>query len=160
MCVRLSVARAYAGQVSANPLRRHLGRTGQRLTSGEDNDLVRTGCDLGLGFGNFPELFLTHLIPARRLTLDYLIRLVEGIVTSGSLLQFYRSGVLPPEPGGLRTVVRYLLTWLTQDRRRALIYKATQNGKSTAARIARSLPPTRASADTGARALPPPLLEH
>jgi hypothetical protein len=43
-------------------------------------------------------------------------------------------------------MARYLLTWLTQDRHRALIYKTSREGVGIAARIARSLPPVEPDA--------------
>jgi len=148
LCVRAGVARAYAAQIATQPWRRQLGRVGARLTSCEDSDLVQTSCDLGLGFGNFPRLALTHLIPAQRLTPDHMIRLMQGITTSGALLRYYRSGVLPQRPNRLKTAARYLLTMFTQDRHRALIYKASQEAIAVAARIARNMP----SASTAAAA--------
>ncbi len=41
---------------------------------------------LGLGAGRFPELELTHLIPARRLTLKYMEPLFEGFGYGGIIL--------------------------------------------------------------------------
>lgn len=40
--------------------------------------MALTTFELGLGAGRFPELELIHLIPARRLTLEYLEGLFEG----------------------------------------------------------------------------------
>jgi len=75
MVVRREVLLYYREQVLKDPLRQALGRNGTRLDSGEDTDMALCGFPLGLGTGRFPELELTHLIAARRLTMDYL----EGI---------------------------------------------------------------------------------
>jgi glycosyltransferase involved in cell wall biosynthesis len=156
ICVRAGVARTYAAQVAEHPLRRKLDRVGEQLISGGDNDLLGTSCDVGLGYGNFPELRLTHLIPARRLTLEYMARLVGGITISGSLLRYYRSGVLPEKPGRLKTRVRWLITLVRFGRHRAALYKASQDAKRTAARIASSQPPASAAAPPGAGSRPGP----
>src|SRR5262249_51129433 len=90
LCIRIAVARAYQAQVAAQPWRRKLDRIGQSLSSAGDIDLIHTCCDMGLGFGNFPELCLTHLIPARRVTPEYMIELMRGVTTSTTLLEYYR----------------------------------------------------------------------
>jgi hypothetical protein len=151
LCVRAAVARAYRAQVAAQPWRRRLDRVGQSLSSAGDIDLIHTSCDLGLGFGNFPELSLAHLIPARRVTPEYMTELMRGIATSSALLEYYRSGILPQEPSKVRTIAHYLFNLLTQGRHRAAIYKASREAVGAAARIARSLPP--AGSDVAA---PPP----
>lgn len=56
-----------------------VGRTGASFDSGEDDHLVLTVIEEGYAFGYFPELVMTHLIPAGRLTRDYLGRLNHGI---------------------------------------------------------------------------------
>ena len=49
---------------------------------GGDCDINLTLLDEGWGVGYFPQLKLTHLIPAGRLTKDYLARLNRGISCS------------------------------------------------------------------------------
>lgn len=51
------------------------GRAGSSLASGEDNDLIMNLLEHGWGVGYFPQLKLTHLIPAERLEVSYLARL-------------------------------------------------------------------------------------
>jgi glycosyltransferase involved in cell wall biosynthesis len=58
------------------------GRRGKDLTSGEDNDLVFLIMERGWEVGYFPELRLTHLIPAGRLEPEYLARLSRAIQKS------------------------------------------------------------------------------
>jgi glycosyltransferase involved in cell wall biosynthesis len=78
MAVRRPVAERYRELALHDPLRQMLGRSGKNLGAGEDSDMALCGFALGLGAGRFPELELTHLIPARRLTLGYLEPLFEG----------------------------------------------------------------------------------
>jgi glycosyltransferase involved in cell wall biosynthesis len=69
---------AYAAYVEAavtDPIRVALGRRGSELSSGEDNDMVMTLLEMGWRVAYRPELRLEHLIPAVRLTQDYLMRL-------------------------------------------------------------------------------------
>jgi len=75
LVIQKEVATAYAKIVSQDSSRLALGRTGKRLVSGEDNDIVLTLLEAGWGVGYFPQLQLTHLISASRLTKEYLARL-------------------------------------------------------------------------------------
>lgn len=85
MALRATVARAYTHAAQA-PQRRQLDRVGAALTSCGDTDLARTAADIGLYLGYEPRLKLTHLIPAGRLRLSYLIKLVYAIQRDGWLL--------------------------------------------------------------------------
>ena len=86
MALRRNVAATYREQVLKDPLRRVLDRSGKKLGSGGDSDMALTGFQLGLGAGRFPQLELTHLIAARRLTMDYLEGLFEGFGYGGVIL--------------------------------------------------------------------------
>jgi hypothetical protein len=91
MVFKQEVAHAYMNRISN--IGRRLGRRGKDdLTSGEDNDLAFTACDLGLGIGLFPELQLTHVIPKERLTKEYMLKLMEGISFSTCILAALRPG--------------------------------------------------------------------
>ena len=57
-------------------------RRGSDLTSGGDNDIVLCSLKAGWHTGYFPQLRLTHLIPASRLNAGYLARLNRGIQQS------------------------------------------------------------------------------
>jgi glycosyltransferase involved in cell wall biosynthesis len=59
-----------------------LGRTGKNLASGEDNCFILSVIKAGFSVGYFPELVMTHLIPAHRLDKKYLGRLNHGIAKS------------------------------------------------------------------------------
>jgi glycosyltransferase involved in cell wall biosynthesis len=86
MAFRRNVALRYREQVLRDPLRLALDRSGQKLNGGGDSDLALCGFALGLGTGRFPELELTHLVSARRLTLEYIEGLFEGSGYSGIVL--------------------------------------------------------------------------
>jgi glycosyltransferase involved in cell wall biosynthesis len=57
-------------------------RRGGELSSAGDNDIVLCAMRAGWEVGYFPQLRLTHLIPAGRLDADYLARLNRGIQKS------------------------------------------------------------------------------
>src|SRR5436190_3884857 len=92
LCVRRAVADAYLAQTRDNPNRLQLDPMGDQPGYGGDTDLAYTGCSIGLGMGVFPELVITHLIPSRRSTLEYLLRNLEAHEYSHVLQNFYRSG--------------------------------------------------------------------
>lgn len=108
MCVRRSVADAYLVQTAANPNRLQLDPMGDQPGYGGDSDLAFTGCSIGLGMGVFPELVITHLIPARRSTREYLLRNLEAHEYSHILQQHAHTGRVPPRPTMRSRVVRWL----------------------------------------------------
>ncbi len=86
LAVRRTVAEHYQKEVLRDPLRQALDRIGKMLGSGGDSDMALCGFELGLGAGRFPELELVHLIPARRLNMEYLEKLYEGFGYGGTVL--------------------------------------------------------------------------
>ena len=119
MCVRKIVAEKYMDLVRAQPELAGMGPKGKLLTRCEDSDLAFTACNIGLGTGQFTSLKLTHLIPGSRLQENYLLRLVEGISYSGTLLDFFW-GKLPPNPPKLswRRLLQYCRRWRMNPRTR------------------------------------------
>ena len=88
-------------------------RRGAELTSGGDNDIVFTLLKHGWAVGYFPELALTHLIPASRLTADYLARLNHGIQKSWVRV-LAKHDACPWPPVGRWTVpLRQFKAWFT-----------------------------------------------
>ena len=85
MVLRSRVAAAYA-IAARSPERQRLDRVGAALSSCGDSDLARTASDLGLYLAYEPALRLHHLIPAGRLRLSYLSRLMYSIQRDGWLL--------------------------------------------------------------------------
>ena len=92
LCVRRVVATEYARLLSTQENRAALDRSGGSLSSAGDTDLVLTALDLGLATGLFPELVVTHLIPATRVEPDYLQRMAREMAQSLVLLDFHRGG--------------------------------------------------------------------
>lgn len=142
LCVRHEVARRYLYLHERGGRRFQFDRTGDSLVSGGDNDLAACACEIGLGVGLVAALKLQHLMPAERLTADYLARLAEGIQFSGTLLDA-QWGITPSRrslPGKLADLVRLLrhrgphrrIAWAVhRGRRRAAALLAAQAGPST-----------------------------
>ncbi len=127
LCVRKIVAQKYAELVRNDPRRARIGRKGKLLTSCEDSDLAYTACDIGLGTGQFTSLKLTHLIPPRRLSEDYLLRLTEGLSYSGTILEYLR-GKLPATPTWKSLKIYLLYLRVRYGARRCRFYEAKQKG--------------------------------
>jgi len=100
MVIRKAVAAHWAGLTTSDPLRRGLGRKGSSLAGSEDIDMALCACVLGLAVGRFPKLRLTHLIAARRLQRDYLLRLAEESAFSDAMLHYIWDGRLPRQDNG------------------------------------------------------------
>jgi glycosyltransferase involved in cell wall biosynthesis len=97
MCLRRQVAERYSERCEEDKIK-ITGRKGTSLSSGEDLEIAHVACEMGLGTGVFPELKLLHLIPAVRVSHDYLIKMVEGASTSHYLLKYKWTGEIPVSP--------------------------------------------------------------
>lgn len=75
-------AYAFASAKDSGVTRTITDRKGDSLASAGDNDLVFTILQDGWKVGYFPQLVVTHLIPAGRLTVDYLARANRGVQRS------------------------------------------------------------------------------
>lgn len=95
MCVRKSVAEAYAATTASDPFRSNLDRSGSSMMACGDTDMAHTSLEYGLGVGVFPQLVLTHLIPANRLTPSYLLRIAEGRQASIVVMRALRGDATP-----------------------------------------------------------------
>jgi hypothetical protein len=133
LCVRRAVAAEYLCVHDKGLRGVQLDRTGTSLMSGGDNDLAACACDIGLGVGLVSALKLVHLMPAERLTLDYLTRLAEGIHYSSVLLDAERGKRVAWRgiAGRLADVLR--LTKLSGPHRK--IGRAAQRGTRRAERF-------------------------
>lgn len=98
LCIRREVALQYAACLSHSSGRLHLDRTGKLLLAGGDTDMAFTACDMGMGIGRFVSLGFLHLIPSRRLELQYLLAMREGMVYSDLILDSYRRQRFPLKP--------------------------------------------------------------
>jgi hypothetical protein len=106
LCVRRDVADAYEILIEALGLdvTAVLGRRGQELFSGEDDVFSWVAASVGCGFGIFPELRLTHVIPAGRLSRRYLLRLIHDHAFSHSVRQYMLAGTEPRRIDAFRHV--------------------------------------------------------
>ena len=131
MTVRRAVADAYLAQTADNPDRLQLDPMGDQPGYGGDTDLSYTGCAIGLGMGVFPQLVITHLIPRRRSTVEYLLRNLEAHEFSHYMQHRARTGQLPPPPT-FRERVRRGLKWLAADTLGRQMMAAEARGRATA----------------------------
>lgn len=94
------VADAYASGMDGNHLKQSLDRRGASLVSGGDDEFSWQACAQGMGKGYFPELKLTHLIPARRVEKSYLLQLAKGQAFSDLVLGYIHGHTVcvPPVP--------------------------------------------------------------
>ncbi|MGI2905520.1 glycosyltransferase [Tolypothrix sp. VBCCA 56010] len=137
LCVRKIVAEKYAYLVKHDPMRLGLGRKGSDnkariLFACEDTDIAFTSCDMGFGTGIFTALRLKHLIPASRITEEYLERIVEGTTYSLTILESFR-GKIPnsQEPLWKIKLSEYYRLWKMHPKERRL-FKAQIRGKALA----------------------------
>jgi glycosyltransferase involved in cell wall biosynthesis len=93
--VRKNVADAYVQKVLDDPRWGGLGRTAENLLSCEDIEIAMTACDLGFGKGVMKDLKLTHLIPAKRMTAEFLCKNAYGNGYSYTMHNWLRFARLP-----------------------------------------------------------------
>ena len=97
MALRREGAERYVAALARNPTAGELDRRGAELASGGDNDLVMTILEAGFEVAYFPDLFLTHLIPARRQQRGYLGALNRAIARSWvRVLDLHGIRIWPP----------------------------------------------------------------
>jgi len=137
MVVRRVVAETYAKAVSANTLRRNLGRKGNSLMSAEDIDMAMTSRECGLGSGLFTRLHLLHLIPSSRLQPDYLERLLESIGYSTVMLHYNKGIALPSD--NIYNRIYHALRGLRRHGFDRIAYYADQRGIRHALRDLRQI---------------------
>jgi glycosyltransferase involved in cell wall biosynthesis len=137
MCIRKQVAQKYIRLVQEDPRRLTLGRRGELLISCEDFDIALCALDIGMGMGKFARLKLTHIMPLRRLTEEYLLNLVKGIVYSRAIMDFLRNK--PQEELSWRTKMRYFITSFLMSPRDRKFLKVTKQAQSMAAKQIREM---------------------
>jgi glycosyltransferase involved in cell wall biosynthesis len=87
MCIRRAVVDRWLQDLAARPEALKLGRAGSSLGACEDGHLALMSGELGLGTGVFRRLSLQHLIPPKRMTRDYFVRLAAGHAYSFNVLR-------------------------------------------------------------------------
>lgn len=94
MVTRKPALEKWSKAVQSDPRRLRLGRTGNSLASGEDNDINLTLLHDGWDLAYLPQLRLTHLIPERRMTIDYQRRMARDSMKS-FILMLDQHGIRP-----------------------------------------------------------------
>lgn len=130
LCVRRCVAEHYLALHESGRRNTLLDRRGKSLMSAGDNDLAACACELGLSMGLYHKLKLAHLIPADRLSQDYLVRLAEGIHYSGVFFRSLRGEMPQPVSFGRRLL--NLLQMLRMSRNDRQIFRAVCRGERKA----------------------------
>jgi GT2 family glycosyltransferase len=109
LCVTRGVANAYVQllrRLDGLNVGQLLDRRGQHLFGNGDVAFSWASVADGLGFGVFPQLRITHLISADRLTQEYFLRLAQDNGFSGGVFDYLRTGQSPG--GGLGHAERYV----------------------------------------------------
>ena len=146
LCSRAAVAQEYLAQINhSGGLRAMLDRRGADLTAGGDNDLALTAIDLGLATGRFRSLTMKHLIPAERLSEDYLLRLKQGNAYSSAILSSLRRRARnqfsrPPPAGHAVDHLFQLLNRLPFPSRARRFRLATKRGLVMAGKLLNTQP--------------------
>jgi glycosyltransferase involved in cell wall biosynthesis len=87
LCVSRATADSYGPLVDSLGIGHVLDRRGDLLFGGGDEFFSWVSARRGFGFGIFPTLTLTHLIPSCRVEEAYLLRLVRDRAYSGGVLR-------------------------------------------------------------------------
>jgi glycosyltransferase involved in cell wall biosynthesis len=132
LCVTRDVGAAYRRLVKEIGAVDVIGRHGQSLFSGEDDLLAWAASAVGMGFGVFPELRLTHLISPDRIVPDYFIRLIHDHTFSHSLLNYVFTG-RKPQTMTLQKRIRILANGLKHGRYSMRCCSAYIRGEAAAA---------------------------
>jgi glycosyltransferase involved in cell wall biosynthesis len=113
MALRRAAATAWLEALAGDPRRVRFDRRGEALVSGGDNDLVLTLMAAGWEVAYFPQLALTHLIPATRLDAGYLARLHHAMQASWMrVLSLHEANPWPSLTAG-GAALRQLKAWFT-----------------------------------------------
>ena len=128
LCVRRSVALHYCRQLMDTPLRLALDRVGGSLVSAGDRDLARCATSIDLETGVFAALELTHLIPAHRLTEEYLLRMVEAMEFSNQLFAWLNTPDKMPSDITLRGRVKIFYDSIRKFGRKRRFHQAKRRG--------------------------------
>jgi glycosyltransferase involved in cell wall biosynthesis len=112
MGLRKEALQSYIGKITSGR-EGFSDRKGDQLSSGGDNDIVVEILKSGWQVGYFPQLTLRHIIPAERMTVKYLARLVNH--TNKSWMQLLSAHQMNPWPPVTKTgaLLRKAKAWIT-----------------------------------------------
>ncbi len=140
MFIRHPVWERYLETIANDKRRSLLGTDGEKRIGGEDSDLAFSACDLGLGTARFVDLKLTHIIPPNRLTKEYLLKLVESISYSTTVLSHLRGAATPMRRKPLLDNVIEALRGCRLPKRTRQFYFAEIRGRRNALRDMTAFP--------------------
>lgn len=95
LCVSRPVADLYLQFVGSLDITTPLDRKGDALFFGGDDLFSTVAVSVGHGFGIFPQLRVTHLIPACRLNRSYFLRLIQSHAYSSAVRHYLLDGIQP-----------------------------------------------------------------
>lgn len=134
LCATRQVSNAYHQIIERVNATAIIGRRGRFLFSGDDDLFSWAAVTARQGFGIFPELKITHLISAGRLSQEYFGRLTRDHALSHGVLRYLRSGILP-KPIGPLGYVEMLLHGLRKGHFSMRCRWAQAQGQAGAARF-------------------------
>ena len=114
------------------------GRVGNVLLSGDDVELCYVATSLGLGVATFPEMKVLHLIPKERLSVSYLVKIIQGHRISNILLEYKWLGIRPRSPLSARSLLFLAEQVLTTDGIRRRMHIANWRAGMTAKKLLRN----------------------
>lgn len=122
MAIRKHVFVQYLSEIENNLFRQNLGRKGNALTSGEDNDIVITALKNKWQVAYFPNLVVHHIIPSKRTTTSYLAKMNEAQSKNWAQLLLFHNLSLWHTIPAWSVPLRKLKAWFT--------YKAWQSDEN------------------------------
>jgi hypothetical protein len=111
-----------------------VGRKGNRLFAGDDDLFSWAACFDGYGFGIFPDLRLTHLIPSRRLVPAYVVALIRDHTFSHQMIRYELAGTKARRINS-RRCIKILLHGLRNGLFSMRCQWAAAQGEARAARV-------------------------
>jgi glycosyltransferase involved in cell wall biosynthesis len=134
LCVRRQIADAYAEFFRKSSIQ-ITGRKGTSLGGHEDFEICYLACNAGLGMAVFPELKILHLITAKRVTDDHIVKLVESVTTTKLMLSHKWVGDLPRSPFSTRGMILLIVNLLKRGRFERRVYFAELRAVMAARRL-------------------------
>ncbi len=98
LCIRRELARHYAQVVRADPVALGFDRTGKQLAGGGDLDMGICTMERGYAIGRSRRLRFVHVVPAFRMELDYMLRLLYMSQYTTERLLVHRGWKKPVPP--------------------------------------------------------------
>jgi glycosyltransferase involved in cell wall biosynthesis len=130
MAVRRELAIRYAESIAADPVALALDRSGSQLTGGGDTDLGMFAIDHGFAIGKSGAMRFTHVVPAFRFNLGYMLRLLYMSQYSVARLLVHRGwkSASAAPASSLRQKLKKVAGWLRRYSPEDRCWQAYQQG--------------------------------